>query len=636
MTPWTWDDSKIVAWDLETSGSLPEYALQPWRYPGDSWVTSTSMIYHNGAALVPQGSKLFPKVADVKAFLEHVIKHDLTVVGWNITFDIMWLFAMGLGDLAHKVRWLDGMLLWRHFEIEPEYEFQTQQHKRKSYALKPGGIARFLPVMSGYNDDIDFHSTEPKSLAKLQKYNDRDSVCTWIIASIVWEQLTPAQRSVALVEAESLSLIAQANYDGMLVDTLSCRELGADLKAKACDLLSQLAPHGVTEKVVRSPKQLGELIYDVWKLPVLKENTSKLTGNTTRSTDKEVLHELAFSDPRAKQVKQYREVLGNEAKFSRTILDSVEYNGDGRTRPGAICFGTYSGRLTYSSSQGKNKDKRQTGFALHQEKRDEQFRDVILAPPGYTLVEFDAANQEYRWMAIASGDQTMLGLCLPGEDAHCYMGARVVGEDYPVLMAKVAAKDEIAKNARQLGKVGNLSLQYRTSAKKLRSVARVQYEIPLELPEAQRIHKTYQMTYPGVPQYWNRQIALTKQQGYVETFAGRRVSVVGNWGGDWGWSMGSTAINYRIQGTGADQKYLALQVIKPYLLSIGGRFAWDMHDGLYFYIPTEKLRRAVVDIKQLLDNLPYKEAWGFTPPIPLTWDCKTGYSWGGLKGWNFE
>jgi len=163
----------------------------------------------------------------------------------------------------------------------------------------------------------------------------------------------------------------------------------------------------------------------------------------------------------------------------------------------------------------------------------------------------------------------------------------------------------------------------------------VQYQIPLELPEAQRIHKTYQMTYPKVPTYWAHQIAMTKQTGYVETFAGRRVSVVGNWDGDYGWSMGSTAINYRIQGTGADQKYLAMQVVKSYVTSIGS-FAWDLHDGLYFYIRDDMVERAVIDIKQMLDNLPYKDAWGFTPPIPLPWDCKTGQSWGTLKKWSFK
>lgn len=155
----------------------------------------------------------------------------------------------------------------------------------------------------------------------------------------------------------------------------------------------------------------------------------------------------------------------------------------------------------------------------------------------------------------------------------------------------------------------------------------------MELPEAEKVHAAYQATYPGVPDYWRSQIAMTKRLGYVETFAGRRVQVVGNWRGPKGWSMESTSINYRIQGTGGDQKYLALSVLRPYITRIGAVFAWELHDGIYLYVPDAMVARAATEIPYLLANLPYKKAWGFTPPIPLPWDCKFGKSWGELKEW---
>jgi DNA polymerase I-like protein with 3'-5' exonuclease and polymerase domains len=108
------------------------------------------------------------------------------------------------------------------------------------------------------------------------------------------------------------------------------------------------------------------------------------------------------------------------------------------------------------------------------------------------------------------------------------------------------------------------------------------------------------------------------------------VQVVGNWDGDLGWSMGSTSINYRIQGTGADQKYLALAVLRPYLKALGARFAWDLHDGIYLYVPDAHVPQVVAELPPMLLNLPYQRAWGFTPPIALPWDCKIGYSWGTL------
>jgi DNA polymerase-1 len=373
-------------------------------------------------------------------------------------------------------------------------------------------------------------------------------------------------------------------------------------------------------------------MFEDWGLPVLKQNTSKKTGKTTDSTDKEVLHELSFIDPRAKYLRQYREALGNKTKFVDAPEASAEYNGDGKSHPLAIVFSTYTGRVTYVSKQGKNKDERQIGFALHQEKREERFRDIAIPPEGYTLVEFDAAGQEYRWMAIASGDPAMQHLCMEGEDAHTYMGAQIARRDYTELRAAYAAKDKDAGSARQLGKVANLSCGYRTSAGKLRVVARVNYSLPMELPEATHIRETYLRTYPNVPRYWSRQIEQVKRLGYAETFAGRRVQVQGSWSGDGAWSREATAINYPIQGTGADQKYLALAVLRGYIVKHGIHFAWELHDGLYFYVPTKIVDKVIPEMRYLLNNLPYKKAWGFDPPIPLPWDCKASdKSWGQLK-----
>jgi DNA polymerase I len=623
---------KLIAFDFETSGTLPEYALQPWRAPRDSWVTSLAVADETGAT-----GKLAPSAEDMRGFLQDAIAENVRIVGWNVTFDISWLLAYGLEELVFKCRWLDGMRLWRHYFLEPEYD--TTRQNKKSYGLK-AAVREILPMMAGYEEDIDFHDTSPEARAKLQKYNEDDTVATLLITEHLWKRLSGAQQRAALIEADCLPMVALANLRGMLVDTIAVRELQGFLVGTATDMLMKLAPHGVTEKVIRSPLQLSKLMYDEWKLPVLKENQSAITGKISRSTDKEVLHELAFSDPRAADLRRYREALGNRAKFADAVLASVEYNEDGHTHPEAIVFGTYSGRFTYGSNQ-KDRLSRpmrelQTGFAIHQMKRDAAFKHGIIPPPGYTLMEFDASGQEFKWMAIASGDETMLKLCAPGEDAHCYMGAMVAGHSYSELQAFVQNGNKAAKESRQLGKVANLSLQYRTSARKLRSVARVQYDIPMELPEAQFIHKTYQRTYPGVPTYWGRQIRQTRVTGFVETFAGRRVQVTGNWDGDMGWAMGSTAINYRIQGTGADQKYLALSVIRPYLVSIGAYFAWDLHDGIYLYVPHDKVQRAALDIKHLLDNLPYEKAWGFEPPIALPWDCKTGPSWGTLKEHKFD
>jgi len=654
-----WDDHKIVAHDLETSGEITHtdidtgkptsaYALQPWRLKqGKGWVTSASAIrFDTQQGLVAHLSQLMPTKEVLKRFLEDAIANDWIVLGWNITFDVSWLMAFGrdMEDLCLRVRWLDGHLMWRHLEIEPEYEFSSQRHKKRRYRLKPEAVDQWIPTFAGLDEDVDFHDPSPEARAKLQRYNDRDNVRCWTISKMIWGKLTPAQRKAVLIEAEAIPMVAQANLHGLPIDRLTVHHLSAKLDLDAAARLAELAPDGMREDIVRSPTKLAELMFDQWQLPVLKENKSKVEGKpNSRSTDKEVLHELAFIDGRAKKVKEYREALNAKGKFCNSVLMSLDYNETGRSHPVAGIFRTYTGRMTVDSSQGRGKNACQIGFALHQMKREEEFREIVCtaepdeyAPEGYDIVEFDAAGQEFRWMAIASGDPTMLRLCMPGEDAHSYMGARIVGVDYHQLVRDNAAGDKGAKQNRYLGKFANLSLQYRTSARKLRVKARVDYNIPLEMPEAHRIHKTYQEAYPGVPQYWERQIALVKQLGYVETFGGNRINVTGDWNGNWGWSMGSTAINARIQGTGADQKHLAMAVIKDYLRQIGGRFLFDLHDGLYLLIPSVIRPKAVIEMKRMLDNLPYQQAWGFSPPIPMPWDCKVGKAWGRLKEVKFD
>ena len=644
-----WDDSKYIVFDVETSGLKPEYALQPWRVPtGDAWVTSfvsmektsDGLVYTGGVTASddspPDEGRLI-----CRRYMQDMLVKSLderkTLVGWHVAFDAAMLIGYGFEKLVMQARFLDGMLLWRHVEIEPEYEMAAP--KKKSYGLKTF-VTEYLPNHAGYEEDIDFHDASPEARAKLHAYNELDNRFTRIGARHWFNLLEPRQRRAALIEAESIPMVALANFKGLPVDTLVTNALRLKLTATAAREAAALAEHGVTEKVVRSPVQLAKLMYDEWRLPVLKENKSKLTGKTTRSTDKEVLHELAFIDPRAKQLRDYREALNNRTKFTYALLRSAAYNGDERTHPQARIFATYTSRMSYSSGQnGVGEGKREgttkgvklpIGFAIHQMKNDKEFRAQIIPPPGFGLLEWDASGQEYRWMAIASGDETMLALCEPGEDPHSYMGARLGHVEYADVV-RLKETDEAMGKLRKGGKFGNLSCQYRIGDKTLMIRARVQHNIQMDLSEAKTTNFIYKKTYPGVVRYWGRQIEETKRLGYVETFAGRRVQIEGDWAGRFGWSMASTSINFKIQGTGGDQKYLALAIVKDYLVGVGGYFMWDLHDGLYAFVPIDKMQRAAIDIKSLLDNLPYKKAWGFVPPIPMPWDAKMGFSWGSLS-----
>jgi len=101
----------------------------------------------------------------------------------------------------------------------------------------------------------------------------------------------------------------------------------------------------------------------------------------------------------------------------------------------------------------------------------------------------------------------------------------------------------------------------------------------------------------------------------------------------WGkvkWKSSSSAIMVPIQGSGADMKYLAIAVVRQMFPELV--FFQDVHDEIIYFIPvTLDVLDYGARLKQCLDNLPYFDAWGWTPTIPFTWSVSYGPNWGKLK-----
>lgn len=622
------DRSKYASLDLETTGDEDAFGLQPWRVAQDKATIRAMSVAHYGddGKMVVKG-ELDPDADQIGEWLEWVAQTNRTVIAWNAPFDISWLLAYGLEKEVNAVRWWDGMLIWKHACCEPEYDIKGE--KRKGYKLEDA-VKEYYPQHVEFKKITDFHTTDPVELRRLLVRNKMDAAMTLRLGERFFKMLEPTQQKPMIIEAASLVPVAHANLHGLRANRERLAEQSTKLINTAEENLAKLREYGATPEILSSPKQLSILMYDAWGLPILKRTPSGLP-----STDQETLFELAPSDERAQMIRDWREAGNLNTKFVGNIVESLAYNGDDYTRPAAKVFGTYSGRMTYSSKQGKGKAEVQTGFALHQMKNDKEIRSTIEPPPGFDIVEFDAANQEFRLMAILSGDETMLRLCMPGQDPHGYMGSRIGKSDYDWL--REANGDEshpehkLAKQHRKVGKFANLAFQYRVGSKKATVTARVKHGLDVQEPFVKNVQTTYLNTYKKMKPYWNNSIRKCQLKGYAETLAGRRVQLNQNWNGPLGWSLESTAINFPIQGTGADQKYLAIACLKPVLTKFGGFFYFELHDGIFFILPKDKSAQAVQEMKAVLSNLPYKKAWNFVPPIPLPWDCKIGSAWGNMK-----
>lgn len=591
----------LIGFDLETSG------LQPWRSDAEIY----SMSSHDTEKYVCA----LPTKEQLRTFLRsNRADTGQVIVGWNVMFDIAWLMAYDLHDEVRACRWLDGMLLLKRVD-----------GWRQSYGLKTV-VAETWPQHAGYGIDDFSRPTTQEGWDKLLEYNHKDVVFTLALAKQYLSQLNDKEIAMALTEAECLPELAQSWLDGINIDVVALASLAAQNKV---DLAEWLAVTGLTTKVIASPKQLATALYDNWSLPILAR-----TDKGAPSTSKDAINLLAVElpgDERLKALLEVRKCITKQGKYIDAVYKSIEYNEATVTHPQPQAGGTYTSRLTYSSKQGKGKQERQTGIALHQWSRDKRVRAELTAPEGSLLAEFDFSGQEMRLMADASMDDTMLSLFLDGVDGHSFMGASIEGVDWKWVHQE-QDNDPAAKSARYLGKFANLSLQYRIGIDTMRIRALTQYGLNLSVQRATMIKGKYLSTYPEIATYWNKSIRLAMKNGYAETRGGHRIQL--DFGHeDTSYAAEQTAINFPIQGTGGDMKLLALAVVKNHFAEMGVKFAWDLHDALFLYIPDDYyVVKKALKIQQMLSNLPYKQAWGWEPLVPLPVDCKIGKTWGSLKG----
>ena len=93
---WGWTDDRVCSFDFETSGTEPEYALQPWRIPaGDAWATSLVWLWSEHGRVMHDGG-LEPNREMMERFVDWARLQHRRVWGWNVKFDISVLLAYGV------------------------------------------------------------------------------------------------------------------------------------------------------------------------------------------------------------------------------------------------------------------------------------------------------------------------------------------------------------------------------------------------------------------------------------------------------------------------------------------------------------------------------------------------------------
>ena len=492
-----------------------------------------------------------------KPLLEDPEQHK---VGHNLKYDrhIMLNHGIVLHGIEH-----DTML--QSYVLDST----ASRHDMNSLAEKYLGrtTIHFEDVAGKGKKQLTFNEIEIEQAAP---YAAEDADITLQLHQTLWPQLKDIPNLQSLYQSLEIPLLPVLNAlerNGVNIDIWMLQQQSDELSQKIVNFEQQAWNIAEEEFNLGSPKQLGTILYEKLKLPILKK-----TPKGQPSTAESVLQDLAddgYELPRV--IMSFRSLSKLKSTYTDRLPEQVN-KSTGRVHTSYHQAVTATGRLSSSDPNLQN-------IPIRSEE-GRKIREAFVAPEGYTILAADYSQIELRIMAHLSQDIGLLKAFAAREDIHCHTAAEIFG----------VSLDNVTSDQRRSAKAINFGLIYGMSAHGLSK------QLNIERGQAVNYMNTYFERYPGVKNYMNSTRDQAKIDGYVETLFGRRLYLpeINASNGMRRQYAERTAINAPMQGTAADIIKLAMNSIQNWLNSEPAdiRMIMQVHDELVFEIPTEQLDRA--------------------------------------------
>ena len=358
-------------------------------------------------------------------------------------------------------------------------------------------------------------------------YAAEDADITFQLHETLWPKILGDNRLLPVyqnLEVPLIRVLSQIERNGVLIDcgmlaTQSeeiTRDL-ADLTVTAFDLAGETFN-------LSSPKQLQAILFEKLQLPVLKK-----TPKGQPSTNESVLQELALDYPLPKVVITHRGL----SKLKSTYTDQLPK----LVRPQSGRLHTSYQQAVAATGRLSSTDPNLQNIPIRTE-AGRRVRKAFVAPPKRCLLAADYSQIELRIMAHLSGDEGLTLAFQQGLDIHRATAAEVFG----------VALDAVTQDQRRSAKAINFGLIYGMSAFGLSK------QLGIPRVDAQTYMDLYFQRYPGVQRYMQDIRAQAADQGYVETWFGRRLYLPEIKSSNFQMRQAAerTAINAPMQGTAAD------------------------------------------------------------------------------------
>lgn len=395
------------------------------------------------------------------------------------------------------------------------------------------------------------------------------------------------------IEMPTVEVLSDMQWNGMYVDEEELNQFGKELTQKL-ETITQIIYEMAGEQFnINSTKQLGEILFEKMKLPVVKKTKSGY------STDVDVLEKLKKEDPIIQQILDYRQFM----KLNSTYVEGLKQYINPKTKRIHSFFHqtiTATGRI---SSTEPNLQNIPTRFEL-----GKRVRKVFKPEKGKIYVDADYSQIELRILAHISKDEHMIQAFQEGQDIHKQAASKVFKT--PI--------EEVTKEQRSDAKAVNFGIVYGISDFGLGE------QLGISRKKAKEYITEYLEQYAGIKEFMENITKTATEEGYVETLFHRRRYIpelksnnymVRQFGA-------RAAMNTPIQGTAADIMKIAMIKVNQEIQKRGlqSKIVLQVHDEMMIEALEEEKEEIKTILKQSMES-------AISLQVPLIADISEASNW---------
>lgn len=518
------DLTGVVSYDLETTSLYPFKYVKPKKggkneFYNESLITAVGFATERAQWSIPFDHYEMRETWSMprrRRMMRQILQRlkKCKVIAHNGKFDQLWMWVHY--DVLIPVHF-DTMLA--HYNLDENDRHGLEYLAQKSFGAMPYDLD---PTRAPWKELYVYHCKDVYYTRKLY-FVFKKKLFKEGSSKLLFDHIT----------MPSLDLFTQAEYNGVLVDDKRFDEAEEYLTNEIREAKRKLKRYkrGVNW---RSPKQVAELLFGKKSEGGLGLSIVDKTKTGAPSTSESVLKRV--NHPIAKDLLRLR---GAQQQLSFFIDGWKPYLVGGYLHPNFKIHGTVTGR---PSCENPN---------LQQVPRDSRIRSLIIAPPGWELVECDLSQVELRIAAELANESTMLDTFYSGKDIHWQTAIREIsrqgsmpeivlatasaivgkpvknyGKAIDVLLehghnAAIAVDDEW-KEHRKKAKAINFGYLYGMWWRKFVVYAFDNYGIKVNDEQAQASRTAYFDLYKDLVSWHDRQKRYARRWGYVQTLTGRR------------------------------------------------------------------------------------------------------------------